>query len=528
MRELVLDRLDGVRRTFASFTAGQKTVAIIGGAAILLAAFLMYRWAAAPSYAPLFTNIAPADASAVVDKLAAQGTSYQLADGGNTILVPQDEVYADRIALSGAGLPSQSSGGYSLLDKQSLSTSQFQEQTTYKRAIEGELEKTIEALDAVQTAVVHVAMPQQELFSTDKNPVTASVLVQTVPGNTLSTEQVQAIVHLVSSSVEGLDPNQVTVTDSAGNVLSTAGNSLDTVANTRDQEVKAFEDRMTQSAQALLDRVLGPGNSAVQVTADLNFDQTVTHATRYFTNPSQVALNASSSKETYKAPGGTSTAGGVVGPDGQLIPSTTGTGASRYKKVDKTSDNAVDKTVEDRQAAPGNVSSLHVGVVLDQSTIRGVTAAQVQALLKSGMGINAKRGDTVLVSSLPFDRTAQKQAAAALAAANQAASQAQTMSMLRTGGLVLLVLLILLAAWWRGRKRRKLRDQATTYVVEQLRRNNEPPATPVLPANPAPQLPPANMAELRTAARDEIAALVERQPEEVAQLLRGWLVEAEQ
>ncbi len=527
MRDQITGRLQSLQRTFASFSPGQKTTAVIGGLALLLAAFLVFRWAATPSYAPLFSNLAPADASAVVDKLDAQGTPYQLTAGGTTIMVPQKDVYSARIQLSGEGLPSSSSTpGYSLLDNQSLSTSQFQEQTSYKRAIEGEMEKTIEALDAVDTAVVHIAMPQQTLFQTDQQPTTASVLVATHPGVTLSTEQVQAIVHLVASSVEGLDPKQVTVTDSAGNVLSTAGDGLDAVASTRDQEVKAFEDRMNSSVSSMLDKVVGPGNSAVQVTADLNFDQTTTHTTRYYTNPTMVPLTATSTTEKYKGPG-TSATGGVVGPDGQLTQSTIPGGATKYQKKQRTSDNAVDQVVEQRQAAPGNVQALHVGIVLDSASPSGKNPAAVQKLVSSALGINLKRGDTVTVTSMPFDRTAQKQASAELAAAQQADSRARMWSMAKTGGLLLLLALILFLAWRRNRKREKLREQATQYVVEQIRRQPEPVAA--VPAPPAtPELPAADTAgELRIAARDEIAAMVERQPEEVAQLLRGWLVETE-
>ena len=230
MRDQIVGRLQSLQRSFAAFTTGQKTIAVIGGLALVLGAVMVFRWASTPTYAPLFTNLAPADASAVVDKLNSAGTPYKLSDGGGTVMVPQADVYSSRIQLSGEGLPSQGSDGYGILDKQSLSTSQFQEQTTYKRAIEGELEKTIEALDAVDAAVVHLAMPQEELFSTDKKPTTASVLVQTHPGVTLGSQQVQAIVHLVASSVEGLDPKQVTVTDAAGTVLSAAGDGIDSVA----------------------------------------------------------------------------------------------------------------------------------------------------------------------------------------------------------------------------------------------------------------------------------------------------------
>jgi flagellar M-ring protein FliF len=524
MRHQITGRLQQLQRTFATFTTGQKTVAVIGGLALLLAAGMAFRWASTPAYAPLFTNIAPADASAVIDQLEAQGTPYKLAGGGSTILVPQAEVYDARIQLSGEGLPSQSADGYGILDKQSLSTSQFQEKTSYKRAIEGELESTIEALDAVQTAVVHVAMPQETLFETDKAPTTASVLVQTRPGSTLGVSQVQAIVHLVASSVEGLDPKQVTVTDSAGQVLSAAGDDAGTVGDTRAQQVQSFEDRMGGSVTSVLDRVLGAGNSAVQVTADLNFDQTSTQTTRYFTDPNMVPLTDTTLTEKYTAPGNATNGGGVVGPDGQLDPNAAFNGATAYKKKQRTADNAVNQSIEQREAAPGNVESLHVGVVVDTQALGARNLADVQALVTSALGIDPQRGDTVEVTAMPFDRSGEQAAKAALAAAKKADDKAAMMSMAKTGGLVLLLLLVLLAAWRQSRKRTQLREQATTYVVEQIRRNS--PAVEPAPVAAA-ELPVGDLADLKLAARDEIASMVERQPEDVAQLLRGWLVEAE-
>ncbi|HSE10503.1 MAG TPA: flagellar basal-body MS-ring/collar protein FliF [Nocardioidaceae bacterium] len=533
MREQLTGRLAALQRTFASFTAGQKTVAVIGAVAIVFAGVLVFRWAATPSYAPLFTNVAGADASAIVEELEAAGTPYQLADGGATILVPRAEVYDARIRLSGEGLPGEGSTGYAILDQQDLSTSQFQEQTGYKRAMEGELQKTIEALDAVDTAVVHLALPQQELFAEEEEATTASVLVETRAGSTLGPEQVQAVVHLVASSVEGLDPEQVTVADSTGTVLSASGNSFDRVADTRSQQVKAFEERVGGSVQGMLDKVLGAGNTAVTVTADLNFDKTVTNTKRYFSDPDSVPLSDTTLTETYTAPG-TPGVGGVVGPDGALDP-TRGNNragdATNYRKEQRTSDNAVGETVEQREAAPGSVESLHVGIVVDEEAAGNVTPAEIESLVSSGLGIDAGRGDTVMVSAMPFDRTAEEAAAKALEAAKAAEDREALMDLLKTAALLLVVLALFAGAWMRSRKRARAREDATSYVVEQIRRRDAIEQTQVVPIagqQPMLELDPAviDQANLRAAARDEIAAMVERQPEEVAQLLRGWLVDS--
>jgi flagellar M-ring protein FliF len=220
----------------------------------------------------------------------------------------------------------------------------------------------------------------------------------------------------------------------------------------------------------------------------------------------------------------------VVGPDGQLDPTATtgtvGTPGSKYGKKQETLDNAISNQVEQREVAPGGVQAIHAAVVIDTQSLKGSTPNQVQQALAAAMGINPKRGDTLDVQTMPFDRTQQLAAAAALATQQKADAKAAMMSNIKTGGLAGVVLLSLLVAWLRGRKRRKVREEATTYVVEQLKRKNEP--TPALPPSPsAAELEAGDPSDLRSAAREEISAMVERQPEEVAQLLRGWLVESD-
>ncbi|MFZ5846954.1 MAG: flagellar basal-body MS-ring/collar protein FliF [Actinomycetota bacterium] len=538
MRDQLTGRFQTLQRTFNTFTTGQKAVVGVGLVVILFAGFFVFRWASTPAYSPLFSNLAAEDASAIVEQLEAEGTPYELADGGATIKVPRAEVYDARIRLSGEGLPSGGDTGYEILDSQDLSTSQFQEQTGYKRAMEGELSQTIEALDAVDTAVVHLAIPQKELFASEEQPTTASVLVETKPGQTLEPQQVQAVVHLVASSVEGLDPKQVTVADASGAVLSASGDDFGTAADTRSQQVKSFEEKLSTQVQGMLDKVLGAGNTAVQITAQLNFDKTVTNTKRYFSDPEMVPLSDTTLTETYTAPGGGLDNGGVVGPDGALDPNAANNNvpgnATNYRKESRTADNAVGEEVEQREAAPGGVESLHVGVIVDQNAPGAVNVAEIETLVSSALGIDAQRGDTVAVSTMAFDRTAEEAAAEALAAAKKAEDREALIGLIKTAALVLLVAGILIAAMLRSRKRAKARDEATNYMVEQIRRrDDEIEATQVVPlpaAEPMPELEVdprfVERDALRAAARDEIAAMVEKQPEEVANLLRGWLVDS--
>lgn len=526
MKQRLNRGFSSLRTTFTSFTLGQQVVAVIGTLAILLAAFMVFRWVSTPDYAPLYSNLAASDASAIVDELDSQGTPYKLANGGSTVMVPRDSVYATRISLSGQGLPEQSSSqGYSLLDNQDISTSEFQEQTDFKRAMEGELASTIEAIDGVTTAVVHLALPPAKVFADQQDPPTASVLIDTAAGTTFGPEQVQAVVHLVASSIDGLDPDNVTVTDSSGKVLSSSDAGA-LGAATRDQQVAAFQQQTSQRIQTMLDRVVGPGNSTVQVTAELDFDKSVSESTTYG-KPVKGSLSSSSSSEKYNGPAGGSSSTGVVGPDGQMDSfGATGGGKSSYVKESQTSDNPIPTTVEHRETAPGSINSLHVGVVLDTTAAQSVNATDVQDLITAAVGINPTRGDTVQVSTMPFDRTADKAAADELAAAAKAAKEKQMWSMVRNAGIAVAVLAMLLIAWLRGRKKAKRREQTTTYLVEQLRNDAAERSAAVAAAMEAsPALAALESTNETDEMRRELAGLAADQPEDVAALLRGWLVE---
>lgn len=212
-----------VQTILAGFSTGQKAVTALGLVALVLGGILFSSWASKPTFVPLFTNLTTADAAAITEKLGAQKTPYQLADGGRSVLVPQKDVYQLRLDVSSAGLPQGGESGYALLDKQGITTSEFQQHVEYQRALEGELAKTIGAIDGVDGTIVHLVIPTEDVFANHTRKPSASVLIKTKPGKTLAPGQVQAVVHLVSASVEGLTPEQVTVADAKGQVLSTAG-----------------------------------------------------------------------------------------------------------------------------------------------------------------------------------------------------------------------------------------------------------------------------------------------------------------
>ncbi len=340
--------------SFKSFTPGQKAVTVAAVLALLVGGYFFATWASKPSYSALFSNLSSKDASAIVESLQKSGTAYELANGGGTILVPKDQVYDLRLQLSGEGLPGESETGYALLDQQGITTSDFMQHTNYQRALEGELSSTIKAIEGVEAATVHLVIPQKDVFADDQNKTTASVLVQSSANEPLSNQQVQAIVHLVASSVEGLDPEQVTVAGADGKILSTGGGAAVASGGDSgsDSQTVAFQNRLNASLQNMLDSVVGPGHAVVTTTAELDYDQTETTSERYTSDPSVAALSESISREAYNG-NGTGT-GGVLGPDNIQVPSgmTSSSGTGQYEQSNTVRNNAVNKTTEARSCEP--------------------------------------------------------------------------------------------------------------------------------------------------------------------------------
>jgi flagellar M-ring protein FliF len=508
--------LERIRTTLSTISLGQKIVIGLLLVGLALGGFMFTRWITAPTLSPLFSNLASTDASAIVEELNAEGVPYELADGGQTVMVAQDKVYDLRLAMSGKGLPAGNESGYSLLDEQGITTSEFQQQTTYQRALEGELANTLKALDGVRTAVVHVALPKEDVFATEDAKPTASVLLDLAPGTELGGEQIQAVTHLVSSSIEGMSADQVTVADSTGAVLSAAGEGVTGAGGDAQlEQEQEFEGRLAAKAQQILDSVAGPGNAVVSVRADLDFSQRDTTTESYDYNADTPALSESTTTESYTGTG--AAVGGILGAEDTA---TNGSGDSAYDKTSTTSNNAVDKTIETVEGAPGTVERLTVSVVMDDAEAGALNQAALQAAVSNAVGLDTTRGDAITVASMAFDTTAAEQAAAELAAAQEAEKSAQMWSMIKTGGIALGIALLVLVVWLRSRRNREEYeelDEEPDYVPIQVESIRDPELD-----DRANQLAAAQ----RERVRGEISEMVSDRPDEVATMLRGWFADA--
>ncbi|QTE29870.1 flagellar basal-body MS-ring/collar protein FliF [Pengzhenrongella sicca] len=510
-----------LKAAIAHFTIAQRTIVIIGVAAVVLGAVALSSYLAKPQMSPLFADLSAADASAIVDQLNADGVAYELTDGGNTILVPNDQIYAERLKVAAAGLPASTDGaGYSLLDDMGMTASEFQQTTTYRRAMEGELARTIGAMTGVKAASVKLAMPEETVFVADTVAPTASVFVETSRGVSLDAEQVQAIVHLVSAGVTGMTPTDVSVVDSEGRVLSAVGGSP--AGGLADQQTATYDARVAASVQAMLDRVVGVGKAVVTVNAELNLDNSDVTSETFSAAEGVPALSSATTTETYTGTG-SGAATGVLGPNNIAVPSGT-EDAGSYTKGSENLNPAVNKVTETTTTTPGSVRRQSVSVVVDQQAGAALNMTDITTMVTAAAGIDATRGDTVSVSRMAFDTTSAAAAQEALAADATDAKAAAQASLIREGAIAAGVLL-LLAIMFIAAKRKSRKDRREALDLGELQLVNETPLLPFgglealgLPAAPVPEVDEGAIK------RAEISELAEAQPAEVAELLRGWLV----
>lgn len=515
-----------------SFSAGQRTIAVIGAALLVVGIVALSAWLTRPALTPLFSGLKSTDASGIVDQLKKDNIPYELSDGGATILVPQEKVYDERLKAAAAGLPTAAATGYSLLDKMGVTSSEFQQSVTYKRALEGELASTISAMDGVKTAAVRLAIPEKTVFVSKAPDTTASVFVETAAGTTLSSDKVQAIVHLTSAAIENLKPTNVSVVDSQGNVLSSVGGAA---AGSSTKQATDYQNRTSDAVKAILDRLVGPGNSTVAVAADVTGESAQQKSETFSNTDGALPLSESSKTEKYTGSGGG--AAGVLGPDNIAVPGGT-SGNGNFDSTTATKNNAVNKVTEDRVIPAGAVKRQTISVAVNQSAAGGLNLASLTSLVTSAAGIDKARGDVVTVEVVPFSTAAADDAAKALAAAKadaEAQKQSEFFGTLITAGSILLGLLILALIITIVLRRRQKREPVDLGERLDLEMMPVMPAVSALPAAPAtsaipmtalpplplPGPPPEQIESERR--RFEIDNMVSANPEKAADYLRSLM-----
>jgi flagellar M-ring protein FliF len=377
--------------------------------AVTVVMFGIYHFASKPSYSTIQTGLTPASTGRITQALSAAGVSFQIENGGTAIAVKTGEESKAQVALGSAGLANGGHVDFSIFDHSSLSATDFQQQVNYQRALEGQIAMTIEGISGVDTAQVQLVLPKDQLFQDQSSQATASVMVATPLG--LDPSSVRGIAHMVASSVQGLDPADVTITDETGAMLWPNGDTGTGGSPTKLAAEQAYSAQMSTQIDALLTSILGPGKAEARVSVDLNVDKTSNDSVTYNHTDPPVVLNSSKSKETLRSNGSA-----PVGPAG--TPSNTGTypgasqsgGTSDYNNQTDTTENGVDKTVSHTEVAPGAINKMQVALLVDKSVSGGDVTA-IQNAVQGMAGIDPTRGDTVTVSQLAFAKPASASAA---------------------------------------------------------------------------------------------------------------------
>lgn len=376
---------------------------------------LFFAWfifdAATPDYRALFRGLAEDEVARVVDALRAEKIAYRLEDGATSVLVPSAQLYEARIRLAGKGLPSGSAAGFELFDRPAFGVTDFVHRVNYVRAVQGELARSIERLEAVERARVQVVIPERSsvLRATKRKP-SAAVVVQLRPGSELGPEAVQAIVHLVASSIESLQTSDVTVVDETGSLLAPLDDSPDAPGGLLGYQAR-LERELAERIESIIESAVGRGRVVARVRADMDFTRSETTEER-FDPDSQVARSEQRSTEQSFD----SLEGGVPGvassaPDSMSATAggVTPTGTSRSTE---TMNFEISKTVSHRVTPVGRIERLSVAVLIaEPGAPEGAPDAgdqdpellrRFELLAKQAVGFSEERGDQITVSIAPF------------------------------------------------------------------------------------------------------------------------------
>ena len=408
----------------------------VGVALLVLAALAAVLMGRQPDYRVLFANLSDKDGGAIVAQLAQMNVPYQYTDGGGAILVPSDKVHDVRLRLASQGLPKGSVAGFELMEQSKFGMTQFQERLNFQRGLEGELTRSIQALSSVQTARVHLALPNQNGFFREQQKPSASILVSLYPGRTLDRAQLAGIVHLVASSVPELALSAVSVLDDSGKLLSDAPDSAGGGAFDAQQlqYVQLLEAQYTRRILDILEPVVGRNNVKAQVTAEVDFSQTESTSEQHRPNLGQDASAVRSQQvvESTGAPGAQPPSG-VPGAtsnqppapsnapiNGANPPPTAGGqqgAAAATGKRESVTNYEVDKTVRVTRGGSGSVKRLSAAVVVNYqlaaaegkgeagSSPQALSAERIEqmtALVRETIGFSKERGDSVNLMHTPF------------------------------------------------------------------------------------------------------------------------------
>ena len=478
-------------------------------------------------YAVLYTHLNPDDAGNILAVLQEEHIPYKVEGDGSIILVPKDKVYEIRLKLAAKGIPSSKTVGFEIFEEPKMGITNFQENINYLRALEGELARTIREIDAVQDARVNIALPKESIFVRETDEPKASVVIKLWPGRDLTKEQVKAIVFLVSHAVPRLKPENVTVVDNKGRVLTDLIEDSDKVATGKAIEIKRkLEKQIEKNVFAILSKALGPDKVAVKAAVEIEIGNVRQRDEIY--DPDRTAV-VSERKIQEKERGTQTNPAGPPGTSTNVPPviqgGNQGSSTTSREKKDVTKNYDVTKTLVDTQKPIFRIKRVSVGVLLDGKYIKEKTKdgktvekfvplskeelEQYKKLVESVVGYNPKRGDKITVISVPFSKTASAQAFYPY-------SEEKRNTYIMIGGIVLLILILLGILLFILKKKKKEKIEAVTPGIS-------PEAVAGLYAAHEGEVEEFKIE--REPIYKKILEVSEESPELIAKLLSKWLKE---
>lgn len=400
---------------------------VVGGVVgvSIIAFSLLIMVANRTDYRPLFTNLTGEDAGEIVTKLKEQKIPYRIGGDGRAILVPSDKVHELRLSLASEGLPQGGGVGFEIFDRKNFGMTEFVQKLNYQRALQGELSRTIAQIAGVEQARVHLVIPEKSLFKESEKPPTASVVLKVKGNRQLRDTDVQGVVHLVASSIEGMNPDNVTILDNKGKVLSrnAPSDAAGKMTASMQEVQRTYEKSTEERLQSLLDKAVGSGRSVARVTANFDFRQVEKYEEKY--DPETVVRSEQRSEEKLGGAAGTTGVPGVQTNLGRAPGGAAPGGPNGGSKNDETLNYEVSRSTARTIEPVGTLSKVSVAILVDgkyDAPAPGKDGKQakpkyaprsadeiqkIDALVKSAVGFNAERGDQVTVVNIPFQDTGE-------------------------------------------------------------------------------------------------------------------------
>ncbi len=403
----ILQSLKKLLTGFEALSSAKKISIVMVFVITLASIVLMVYLTSQVEYRVLFSNLSNEDASNIVTKLNEKKIPYKLSATGNAVSVPAEQVTQLRLELAASGLPQGGGVGFEIFDQKTLGATEFEQQLNYRRALQGELSRTINGLDEIQSSRVHIALPKDSLFTDLQKKPTASVTLRLKSGKSLKPAQIEGIVHLVSSSIEGMNPADVMVVDSKGNILSSKQNDTKLSKLTAQQidYQRGLEKDLSARIQSMLENVVGQGKAVVRVTAELDFR--ITEKTEESYNPEmQVVRSTQKNSEKENA---VSAAGAV-------------SDNPKKEKLDEIINYEINKVVSKTVMPVGETKKLSIAVLVDgkykkneknEEVYQALDKKEIESLedlVRKSAGFNAQRGDQVVVTNMPFRKADAEEA----------------------------------------------------------------------------------------------------------------------